>query len=51
MVERNALLISRVGVFLALAGAVAMSWNPPEFLVILLWIGLGGIVSAWPVRS
>ena len=45
VVERNTLLISRVGVFFTLAGAVAMSWNPPEFLVILLWIGIGGIVS------
>ncbi len=45
VVERNSLLIGRVGVFLTLAGAVAMSWNPPEFLSILLWIGIGGIVS------
>lgn len=45
VVERNALRIGRVGVGLALVGAVAMAWNPPEFLSILLWIGIGGIVS------
>jgi SSS family transporter len=45
VIERNALLIGRVGVFLTLVGAVAMAWNPPEFLAILLWIGIGGIVS------
>ncbi len=44
-VERNSLLIGRVGVGLTLVGAVAMAWNPPEFLAILLWIGIGGIVS------
>jgi len=24
---------------------VIIAWNPPEFLAILLWIGVGGIVS------
>ena len=45
VVERNSLLIGRAGVLLTLVGAVAMSWNPPEFLAILLWSGIGGIVS------
>lgn len=45
VVERNTLRIGRVGVGLTLVGAVAMAWNPPEFLAILLWIGVGGIVS------
>jgi len=45
VVERNTLLIGRVGVLLTLVGGVAMAWNPPEFLAILLWIGIGGIVS------
>lgn len=44
-VERNTLRIGRVGVGLTLVGAVAMAWNPPQFLAILLWIGIGGIVS------
>lgn len=44
-VERNALVIGRIGVFLTLVGGVAMAWNPPEFLSIMLWIGIGGIVS------
>jgi Na+/proline symporter len=45
VVDRNALIISRVGVFLALVAGIAIGWNPPEFLSILLWIGVGGIVS------
>lgn len=43
--DRNALRIGRVGVALALAVGVAVAWNPPEFLAVLLWIGVGGIVS------
>lgn len=45
IVDRNALVISRVGVALALAGGIALAWNPPEFLAVLLWVGIGGIVA------
>ena len=45
VVDRNALLISRISVLVALAAGIAIAWNPPEFLSILLWIGIGGIVS------
>ena len=45
VVDRNALIISRVGVFLALVASIAIAWNPPEYLSVLLWIGVGGIVS------
>jgi Na+/proline symporter len=43
--DRRALAIGRVGVALALLGGVALSWNPPESLVMLLWVGIGGLVA------
>ena len=43
--DRRALLVGRLGVAVALLGGVALSWNPPESLVILLWVGIGGMVS------
>jgi SSS family transporter len=45
VVDRNALIISRVSVLLALVVGIVIAWNPPEFLSVLLWIGIGGIVS------
>jgi Na+/proline symporter len=45
VVDRRALWIGRVGVALALMAGIAIAWNPPEFLAILLWVGVGGIVS------
>jgi len=45
VVDRRALWISRVGVLLALIASIAIAWNPPEFLAVLLWVGVGGIVS------
>lgn len=43
--DRRALLIGRIGVALALIAGVVIAWNPPEFLAVLLWVGVGGIVS------
>ncbi len=43
--DRRALLIGRGGVALALIAGVIIAWNPPEFLAVLLWVGVGGIVS------
>jgi Na+/proline symporter len=44
-IDRNALMISRISIVVVAIAAVALAWNPPKFLVILLWIGVGGIVS------
>ncbi len=43
--DHRALLIGRVGVALALVVGVIIAWNPPQFLSVMLWIGVGGIVS------
>ncbi len=43
--DRRSLLIGRFGVALALIAGVIIAWNPPEFLAVLLWVGVGGIVS------
>jgi SSS family transporter len=45
VVDRRALLIGRIGVVLALVAGIALAWNPPEYLAVLLWVGVGGIVS------
>lgn len=44
--ERNELLISRYSTFLVIAAGIWIAWNPPQFLSIFMWIGIGGIVSA-----
>jgi SSS family transporter len=44
-IDHIALWISRIATVLVGASAVAMAWNPPKFLAILMWIGVGGIVS------
>jgi SSS family transporter len=44
--ERNELLISRYSTFLVIAAGIWIAWNPPQFLAIFMWIGIGGIVSA-----
>ena len=31
--------------YLRLLAAIAIAWNPPQFLAVLLWIGVGGIMS------
>lgn len=45
VVDRRALWIGRAGVALALIAGIAIAWNPPEYLAVLLWVGVGGIVS------
>jgi Na+/proline symporter len=44
-IDRIALWISRIATVLVALAAIALAWNPPEFLAVLLWIGVGGIVS------
>jgi Na+/proline symporter len=44
-IDRIALWISRIATVLVAIAATALAWNPPEFLAVLLWIGVGGIVS------
>ncbi|MDA0237230.1 MAG: sodium:solute symporter family protein [Proteobacteria bacterium] len=44
-IEQIALNISRVGVVLVGVVACWLAWEPPQFLVVLLWIGVGGILS------
>ncbi len=44
-IDRIALAISRIGIVVVAVAAVALAWNPPKFLAVLLWIGVGGIVS------
>ena len=45
-VDHRALLIGRVGIVLTGAVAAVAVFNPPELLSILLWVGIGGIISA-----
>lgn len=44
--ERNEMLISRYSTFLVIAAGIWIAWNPPQFLSVFMWIGIGGIVSA-----
>jgi SSS family transporter len=44
-IDRTALWISRVFTVLAALTAMVLAWNPPRFLAVLLWIGVGGIMS------
>jgi Na+/proline symporter len=44
-IDHIALNISRVSIVLVAAAAVALAWDPPKFLAVLLWVGVGGIVS------
>lgn len=43
--EKIALNISRVATILTVFAALWLAWYPPEFLAVLLWIGVGGIMS------
>lgn len=45
-VDRRALLIGRVGIVLTGIVAALAVFNPPQLLSILLWVGIGGIISA-----
>ena len=44
-IEQIALNISRVAIVLVGVVACWLAWNPPKFLAILLWIGVGGILA------
>jgi Na+/proline symporter len=44
-IDRIALIISRVAIVFVGLVAVWLAWNPPKFLAVLLWIGVGGIVA------
>lgn len=44
-IDRFALNISRVATIFTVLAAIAIAWNPPQFLAVLLWIGVGGIMS------
>jgi SSS family transporter len=44
--EKTELMISRYGTFVVIIVGILMALNPPKFLAVFLWIGIGGIVSA-----
>ncbi len=44
-IEKTALNISRVATVITVFVAMWLAWNPPDFLAVLLWIGVGGIMS------
>jgi len=44
-IDHIALWISRIATVGVGVVAVVLAWNPPKFLSVLLWIGVGGIVS------
>ena len=44
-VEQIALNISRVAIGLVGVVACWLAWNPPQFLAVLLWMGVGGILA------
>ncbi|WP_101842602.1 sodium:solute symporter [Halobacillus sp. Marseille-P3879] len=44
--EKAELVISRYSTFVVILIASIMAWNPPQYLSIFMWIGIGGIVSA-----
>ena len=44
-VEQIALNISRVAIVLVGVVACWLAWNPPQFLAVLLWMGVGSILA------
>ncbi len=46
-VHQRALLISRASTVVIVVVAVIAVMTPPQYLVILLWTGIGGIISAY----
>ncbi|WP_101295886.1 sodium:solute symporter family protein [Halegenticoccus soli] len=46
-VNQRALWISRVSTIVVTIAAVAAVMTPPEYLAILLWVGIGGIIAAY----
>ena len=45
-VDRRALLVGRAGIVLTGIVAALAVFDPPELLSILLWVGIGGIISS-----
>lgn len=45
-VDRRALIIGRVGILVTGAVAAVAVFEPPELLSVLLWVGIGGIISS-----
>lgn len=45
-VDRRALLVGRIGILVTGVVAALAVFNPPELLSILLWVGIGGIISS-----
>jgi len=46
-VQQRTLLISRISTVVLVIAAVVAVISPPQFLVILLWTGIGGIISSF----
>lgn len=46
-VEQRALIISRLSTVGVTLGAVAAVQTPPEYLAVLLWVGIGGIIASY----
>lgn len=44
-VERNTLMIGRIATIATIVLSVLVAYNPPKFLAIFLWIGVGGIIA------
>jgi Na+/proline symporter len=44
-IDKISLNISRVATIFTVFAAMWLAWDPPEFLTVLLWIGVGGIMS------
>lgn len=44
-IDKISLNISRVATILTVFVAMWLAWDPPQFLSVLLWIGVGGIMS------
>ena len=45
-IDRISLGISRLGTLAVAAVAIYLAWDPPPFLAVMVWIGVGGIMSA-----
>ncbi|WP_254538534.1 sodium:solute symporter family protein [Halomarina litorea] len=46
-VNQRALWISRIATVFVTLGSVAAVMTPPEYLAILLWVGIGGIIAGY----
>lgn len=45
-VDRRALIVGRIGILVTGIVATLAVFDPPELLAIMLWVGIGGIISA-----